>query len=108
MEICSFCDRETPDQYIEKHHLVPRCKKGKISVVCCVDCGNQIHQLFTIKDLGQQHNTLENLKNHPKDWVDLSQEERIEELSRIIDMRKHPRPMPRNAPDSLVQQQTNK
>jgi len=69
--LCSICARDTPLNYREKHHLTPYCKKGKITVPVCVDCGNQIHKLFTISELTHQYNTLESLKNSPdiQNWI---------------------------------------
>jgi hypothetical protein len=68
---CPFCDRETPEKYQEKHHLTPRCKKGKETVPVCIDCGNQIHELFSISELNSQYDTVEKLKNHPgmQKWI---------------------------------------
>jgi hypothetical protein len=68
---CSICARVTPLKYSERHHLTPYCKKGKLTVLVCIDCGNQIHKLFTISELTHQYNTLETLLNHPsvQTWV---------------------------------------
>ena len=68
---CSICARVTPFKYIEDHHLTPRCKKGKDTIQVCVDCGNQIHKLFTIQELAHQYNTLESLKNNTdvQNWI---------------------------------------
>jgi hypothetical protein len=69
--ICSICGRNIPDNCTSKHHLIPRCKKGRVLIVCCTDCGEQIHKLFTIKELENEYNTLESLKAHPKmqTWI---------------------------------------
>lgn len=58
---CSLCNRKTPKAYFEYHHLIPRCKKGDLTIGVCVDCGNQIHELFSIKELKNKYNTLEAL-----------------------------------------------
>jgi 5-methylcytosine-specific restriction endonuclease McrA len=59
---CAVCKREiTHIKYSEDHHLVPRCKKGKNTILVCVDCGNQIHNLFSIQELTKSYNTLESL-----------------------------------------------
>ena len=63
---CTYCERDTPDRYLEKHHLTPRCKNGKETTSVCIDCGDQIHNLFTNKELEHQYNTVEKLKSHPK------------------------------------------
>ena len=58
---CALCGRDTPKQNLEKHHLVPRAKKGKEYIQVCCDCGNQIHKLFTIKELETTYNSFESL-----------------------------------------------
>jgi len=68
---CALCDRETPWRYQEKHHLIPKSKKGKITTIVCNDCGNQIHRLFTLKELKNEYNTIDKLKSDPrvKKWI---------------------------------------
>ena len=68
---CSLCSRDTPTQYLEKHHLVPRSRKGKEYIWVCCDCGNQIHKLFTNKELETTYNSLESLmaNENVKKWV---------------------------------------
>jgi hypothetical protein len=69
--VCSICKREIPKDREEDHHLTPRCKKGKDVIIVCCDCGNQIHQLFSIQDLARTFNTLEALINEPhmQTWI---------------------------------------
>lgn len=59
--ICSICRRETPEGFQESHHLVPRCKDGKETIDVCCDCGNQLHNFFTIKEMEYTYNTLETI-----------------------------------------------
>jgi len=68
---CTLCDRVAPAVYQEKHHLIPKSKKGKITIVVCIDCGNQVHRLFTLKQLRDEYNTIEMLKSDPKviKWI---------------------------------------
>ena len=69
---CSICDRTIPHKiWKEKHHLIPRCKRGKEKIPVCVDCGNQIHQLFSIKELRDTYNTVETLKQSERlqTWI---------------------------------------
>ena len=68
---CSICDRATPLEYGGRHHLIPYCKKGKVTIPVCVDCGSQIHKLFTISELTHRYNTLEALLAHPdiRNWI---------------------------------------
>lgn len=58
--LCAICARETPDKYIEKHHLSPGRKEDVILV--CMDCGDQIHKLFENRELRSQYDTLDKLK----------------------------------------------
>jgi len=76
---CSICNRDTPEEYIEKHHLVPKAKKGKETIDVCCDCGDQIHQLFTNKELKNKFNTLEKLLAEPQiqGWVKWVQAKRF-------------------------------
>jgi len=70
---CPICRRKMPSiDYIEKHHLTPRCKKGKETVLVCTDCGDQIHKLFTNKELEREFNTIEKLRASPKiqKWIE--------------------------------------
>ena len=56
--ICPICTRDTPDCYQERHHLIPRCKKGKETVLVCKSCGDALHQLFTEKEMKKMYNTI--------------------------------------------------
>lgn len=71
MEPCQICRRLTPDTYLEKHHLTPRCKKGKEKIPVCCDCGNQIHNLFTNKELETEYNSIESLlaNDRVQKWI---------------------------------------
>jgi hypothetical protein len=66
---CALCERAVPSlAYIEKHHTVPRSKGGKETVTVCMDCGNQIHELFSNKELRDTYNTIEALKKDERVW----------------------------------------
>ena len=69
--LCQICGRETPEDFQEKHHLIPRSKKGKETIIVCCDCGNQLHLLFTIKQMEYTYNTLEEILANEKvqSWV---------------------------------------
>lgn len=47
---CEIC---VTDNAIQKHHVTPRSQGGAkgYNVDCCVDCGNQVHMLYTNKEL---------------------------------------------------------
>ena len=65
---CPICEREVFWEYLEKHHLTPCCRKGKgkETIQTCLDCGDQIHQLFTNKELDKEYSTIEALLANPK------------------------------------------
>lgn len=68
---CSICGRTTPEGHQEKHHLVPKAKHGDDTTVVCCDCGDQIHQIFTNKELAKSYNTLDKIRSDERihKWV---------------------------------------
>jgi hypothetical protein len=56
---------------MEKHHLVPAAKGGKNAEIVCIDCGDQIHQLFSNNELRDLYNTMDKLRVHPavQKWI---------------------------------------
>jgi hypothetical protein len=68
---CSLCKRKVPKAYFEYHHSTPRCKKGKEKIGVCCDCGDQIHALFTTKELKNRYSTTEALLNDERiqKWI---------------------------------------
>lgn len=69
--ICPICTRETPKQFQEKHHLVPRSRRGKETLLLCCSCGSMLHQIFTIKEMEKQYNNLEAILSNDKvrGWI---------------------------------------
>ena len=69
--ICQICKRNIPDELMEKHHLVPKCRKGRETTSVCISCGDAIHQFCTPKELEKKYNTLEKLLAHEKiqNWI---------------------------------------
>lgn len=69
--ICPICGREVPEGLIEKHHVIPKCKKGKDTIKLCVNCGDMIHKLIPISELKNEYNSIDKLKSHPciEKWV---------------------------------------
>lgn len=68
---CSICGRVPPEEYLEKHHLIPRSKKGKETIDVCSSCGDQLHHLFTLKEMETTYHTLESLLSSEKvqTWI---------------------------------------
>ena len=50
---------------------MPRCEGGKEKIIVCVDCGNQIHELFSVHELRDKFDTIEKLKANEKvkKWI---------------------------------------
>jgi len=69
---CPICSRETPNQFWHKHHLVPKSKKGKETILLCDSCGQMLHNLFTNKELKKQYNSLESIlaNEDVQKWVE--------------------------------------
>jgi hypothetical protein len=64
------------------HHLIPRARHNKKvrrdhgeernkTADTCRPCHDQLHKLFTEKELERQYNTIEKLKAHPdvQNWI---------------------------------------
>jgi 5-methylcytosine-specific restriction enzyme A len=59
-ETCSFCGRsDVPGMH--GHHVVPRCKNGKIVVPTCGSCGSFIHATWSHNELRDTWNTVEKI-----------------------------------------------
>lgn len=63
---CPLCDRDAPFGCTEKHHLVPKCKKGKMTIRLCIDCARMIHQVFSPKELEKKYHTIELIREYPE------------------------------------------
>ena len=70
--ICPICKRNVPKQFEHKHHLIPKSRKGKETILLCIDCGKILHKLFTNKELEREYNNLEAILSHPKirKWIE--------------------------------------
>lgn len=68
---CALCNRPTPKKYAEKHHVIPKSKGGKDYEMVCAPCGDQVHLLFTNKELKTSFNTIEKLKSDERvqKWI---------------------------------------
>lgn len=63
---CPLCDRPMPPSQQSSHHLIPSCFGGKKTVDLHKICHNQIHALFSERELLNYYHTIERLKNHEK------------------------------------------
>ena len=66
---CKLCERETPSEHVQKHHLFPRSRRKRapkgtahMGIKVCCDCHGQIHQFFSVSELCRFYNTIEKLK----------------------------------------------
>lgn len=59
--ICPICLHEYNRSEMNKHHLVPKSRKGKVTVLLCKLCHQQLHALFTEKELEQNCATIPDL-----------------------------------------------
>jgi hypothetical protein len=64
---CSICKRETPKEFKEEHHLIPRQlgRRNKYAnlpvketLTVCSSCGDFLHKKFSLKELAERYNTL--------------------------------------------------
>jgi hypothetical protein len=68
---CPICKRSAPPSAQEKHHTVPRSEGGKDTIIVCIDCGDMVHQIFTLKELKKEFNSVEKIVGHEgiQKWV---------------------------------------
>lgn len=61
-----FCRICGTDEAVEKHHVLPKSKGGSKleTVMCCSDCGGQVHMLFNNSELASM--TFEELMSKEK------------------------------------------
>ena len=64
--ICELCNRNV--SIITKHHLIPLQKGGKKfeTLSLCTTCHQQIHALFTNRELATHYHTLKSLRRDEK------------------------------------------
>jgi len=76
-DYCPICNRLTPPEYQEEHHFIPssiskrnkyaklpQVEKGNDTITVCRCCGDMLHKLFTIKELAEEYNTLEKIREN--------------------------------------------
>ena len=71
MMTCQLCKREGDDECFEKHHLTPKSRKGRETIIVCRSCGDQLHKLFSNKELEKKFNTLDKLlaNDRVQTWI---------------------------------------
>ncbi len=65
---CPICHREMFDDgsSINRHHFIPKSRGGKEQFYLHTICHNQIHSLWTEKELELEFSDPEKIKNHEK------------------------------------------
>ena len=66
-----MCSRRPPERFLEKHHLVPRSRKGKVTERICCDCHGMLHHYFSVKQLENELSTMDAILANPdvRDWL---------------------------------------
>lgn len=66
MNDCPLCGRPmAPGLSVDKHHLIPKFYKGKVSDDVHLVCHRKIHSVFSEYELFHNWNTWKKLRNHP-------------------------------------------
>lgn len=58
---CPICLHDWPRKELTRHHLIPKSRKGRDTVLICQPCHKQIHAVFTEKELERNYHTIETL-----------------------------------------------
>ena len=59
--VCPLCLHGYDRREVTKHHLVPKSRGGRETVLLCRACHRQLHATFTEKELERQYPTVESL-----------------------------------------------
>jgi len=63
---CSLCARSLPRSEQEAHHLIPRSKGGRETVLLHRICHKKIHASLSETELAREYNSIERLLMHPE------------------------------------------
>ncbi len=64
-DLCPLCGRLLGNVAVDRHHLVPKSRKGREQFHIHKICHRKIHATFKEKELERTYNTWESLKAHP-------------------------------------------
>ncbi len=64
--LCPLCERMIPVGDEDAHHLVPKSKGGKQTVLLHKVCHDQIHAVFTNAQLAKSFSTIEAILENPE------------------------------------------
>lgn len=65
-KVCELCEKKVPS--VSAHHLIPKQCGGKNSpiILLCTNCHNQIHAIYTNRELSYKFNNIEKLKKQER------------------------------------------
>lgn len=64
---CPICEREMiKGKMVDKHHLIPKSKKGKETVYLHKICHRKLHATFSEKELEKKYYVIEVIREHPE------------------------------------------
>jgi hypothetical protein len=63
---CPLCERAIPPAQRDAHHLVPKSRGGRQTVVLHRICHRQVHALFSEAELERDYPTIDALRSHPR------------------------------------------
>lgn len=64
---CPLCGRKlVAGSSVNRHHLVPRSRHGKVTVALHRICHAAIHAALSEKELERQYDSVERLRDHPQ------------------------------------------
>lgn len=94
-EFCPLCERSGLPKLTE-HHVVPKSRGGKDTILICRDCHRQIHALFDNKTLENNLNSIEKLKRNPNirrflKWISKRPYGSVHKARRAMNTRKRSR-----------------
>jgi len=62
---CPLCLRMILPENLTRHHTVPKSRGGRVTEPVCRTCHDQIHAMFTEKQLEREMPDLGSLRAHP-------------------------------------------
>lgn len=69
--LCPVCGRECDADQGSRHHVLPKSQGGRAIEVLCRPCHRQIHNLFSVKELARDYDTVKKLRAAPEmqTWI---------------------------------------
>lgn len=70
-EVCPICEHRYAKARMSRHHLVPKSRGGRDTVLLCRNCHRQIHAVYTEKELEAEFTTVAGLvaAERMQSWV---------------------------------------